>query len=131
MALRYSGIKYGTVCIKQDVPDGPAWRERKFNIEIRQANCLCAFIFVRKATEEELKDNPKGKWLHQLYSFFVNAQHIKNIMTENGGKCFFDEVVSIRLNMFYKESWTLLKYFTKSGYKVTCYYKEEYGKDSV
>ena len=41
------------------------------------------------------------------------------------GDVLADEVVSIELNMFYKENYTLLKYFVKSGYKVKCYYKEK------
>lgn len=49
---------------------------------------------------------------------------MKSIMKDYGN-VLADEVVSIKLNMFYRENYTLLKYFVKSGYKVECYYKEE------
>lgn len=34
------------------------------------------------------------------------------------------KVIKCDLNMYYKENYTLLKYFVKSGYKVMCHYKE-------
>lgn len=114
--LRYGATKYGVVTVKQ--------RGQKFNIDIRSANCLAAFIYVRKATPEELAENPDGKYYHQLYSFFADEQHCKNLMKEYGN-VLGDDVVSVKLNMAYKESWKLLKYFVKSGYKVTCYEKPE------
>lgn len=114
--LNYSGITYGYLTIKQG--------KERFKIDIRQANCLCAFIHVRKSTEEELKKyGPDAKYVHTLYSFFNDAQHIKNIMKDNDGKLFWDEVVKIELNTFYKESLTLLQHFTKAGYRVECYYE--------
>ena len=116
MALTYTETTIGKIVIKQG--------DNKFNLQIRQGNCLAVILHVRKSTEEELKENPKGKYVHTLYSFFGDEQHLKNLL-KNEGKVLFDEVVSIELNMFYKENYTLLKYFTKSGYKVKCYYKEE------
>ena len=114
--LRYDSTKLGTVTVKQN--------GKKFNIDIRSANCLAAFIYVRKATPEELAENPEGKYFHQLYWFFADEQHCKNIM-KDWGTVLGDDVVSIKLNMAYKESWKMLKYFVKSGYKVTCYEKPE------
>ena len=116
MALKYSERTIGKIVIKQG--------ENKFNLQIRQGNCLAVLINVRKATEEELKEHPNGKYIHTLYSFYCDEQHLK-ILLKNVGSVLFDEVVSIELNMFYKENYTLLKYFVKSGYKVKCYYKEE------
>lgn len=118
--LRYNGTTIGTVVIEQDVCD----EKRRFTIQIRQGNCLAVLIHVRKSTPEELAKNPEGKYLHTLYTFFADEQHCKN-MLKNEGSVLFDKVVSIKLNMFYKESWKLLKYFTLSGYKVTCFYKKE------
>lgn len=69
MALNYTGTIYGRVTIKQG--------KNKYTIDIRQANCLCAFIHVRKATKEELEKDPKIKYYHNLYSFYLNEQHIK------------------------------------------------------
>lgn len=115
--LQYSGITYGYLTIKQN--------NQKYTIDIREANCLCAFIHVRKANKEELKKyGPEGKYIHTLYSFFADGQHIKNIL-KDGKTLFGDEVTKITLNLFYKNSYTLLKYFTKAGYKVECYYKEQ------
>lgn len=116
MALRYNGTTIGKIVIKQG--------ENKFNLQIRQGNCLAVIINVRKATEDELNEHPKGKYIHTLYTFFGDEQHLKNMM-KNYGNVLSDEVISIELNMFYKENYTLLKYFVKSGYKVKCYYKEE------
>ena len=116
MALEYTGITYGKVTIKQD--------GKNYTIDIRQCNCLCAFIYIRKATPEELaKYGKKAKYIHELYSFYQNEQHIKNILKSNNGKLFWDEVVNIKLNLYYKPCYTLLKHFTKAGYKVTCYYE--------
>ena len=116
MALSYNGTTIGKIVIKQG--------ENKFPLQIRQGNCLAVVINVRKATEEELKEQPEGKCIHTLYTFFADEQHLKNMM-KMYGNVLADEVVSIELNLFYKENYTLLKYFVKSGYRVKCYYKEE------
>lgn len=121
MPLTYNGTTIGKLTIKQKLGND----EYKYNLQIRQGNCLAVIIYVRKATEEELKKNPKGKWYHQLVSFFADEQHMKNIMKDWGTLLDpMDEVVSCELNLYYKECWTLLKYFTKSGYNVKCYYKD-------
>ena len=116
MALKYGVRTIGKIVIKQ--------RGNKFNLQIRQGNCLAVLINERKATEDELKEHPNGKYIHTLYNFYCDEQHLKRLLKNEGG-VIFDEVVSIELNMFYKENYTLLKYFVKSGYKVKCYYKEE------
>ena len=118
--LRYSGTTYGKFVIEQE----HGGEKCKYTIDIREANCLCAFIYVRKATKEELAENPEGKYYHQLYSFLVDARHGKNIINAEGKLFGSEKVVKITLNMFYKESYTLLKLFMKSGYKVNCYYEE-------
>ena len=119
--LRYGSAKLGTVTIVQKFKD----EDIKYTIQIRDANCIAAFIYVRRATPEELEKNPAGKWYHQLYTFFADEQHMKNIMKDYGDIMCGERVVSVKLNMYYKECYTLLKYFVKSGHKVTCYYKEE------
>ena len=116
MPLSYNGTTIGKIVIKQG--------GNKFHLQIRQGNCLAVIINVRKSTEEELKEHPKGKYVHTLYTFYADEQHLKNMM-KMYGNVLADEVVSIELNLFYKENYTLLKYFVKSGYKVKCYYKEE------
>ena len=119
--LRYDATTLGVIRISQEHGD----KTYKYDIQIRTGNCLCVFIHVRKATKEELEKDPKGKYFHSLYSFLADEQHANNIMKSNDGKLLFDDVVSIKLNLFYKTSWKLLRYFVKSGYKVSCYYKEE------
>lgn len=116
MPISYNRTTIGKIVIKQ--------RERKFNLQIRQGNCIAVIVHVRKSTEEELKKHPQGKYVHTIYSFYADENHLKNLL-KNEGKILFDDVVSIELNMFYKENYTLLKYFVKSGYKVKCYYKAE------
>ena len=116
MALRYGGTTIGKIVIKRE--------DNKFNLQIRQGNCLAVIINVRKITEEELEKHPNSKFVYTLYTFFADEHHLKNLLKNEGG-VIFDDVISIELNMFYKENYTLLKYFVKSGYKVKCYYKEK------
>ena len=120
MPLTYNGTTIGKINIAEE-RDG---ERLHFTLQIRQGNCLAVLLFVRKATPEELEKHPEGKWYHQLWSFYVDEQHLKNILKNEGDVLFGEEVTSISLNMYYKECKTLLKYFTKSGHKVTCYYKE-------
>lgn len=94
---------------------------KRFTIKIHWANALCAFIYHYKTDD--------GKKLAQLVSFFADEQHLKNCEKSWNGDSlgFISDVgigITIRLNVYYKESMTLLKHFTKAGYKVTCYYKE-------
>lgn len=119
MPLRYNGVTIGKVRIAQDC----CGEEKHFDLQIRQGNCLAVLIHVRKCTPEEQDGHPERKYMHTLYSFYVDAQHMKN-MLKNEGDVFFDKVTSINLNMYYKECATLLKYFTKAGHKVTCYYEK-------
>lgn len=114
--IRYDSTTIGTMVLKQG--------EKRFKLQIRKGNCLAVIINVRKADEEELKEHPDGKYIHTLYTFYADEQHLKNMM-KMYGNVLADKVVSIELNLFYKENYTLLKYFVKSGHKVKCYYKEE------
>ena len=117
--LRYTGTTYGKVYIKQRHGE----IKQRYTIQIREGNCLAVFIHVRKATAEELAENPQGKYYHTLWNFLADEQHAKNIL-KHEKTLLGDEVLRIELNMYYKECYTLLKYFMKSGYKVTCTYKE-------
>lgn len=122
MAVNYWGEPIGQLTIKRhqykngEVVKDDKGREvyEKFKIQIRQGNCLAVFIYAYK------KD---GQWWHQLYTFFGDEQHIKNIK-KNVGDLFDDEVAGVKLNMYYKECNTLLKYFVREGIRVQCYYKE-------
>lgn len=107
MAIRYNKNVMGTITIKQG--------ENKFKVQIRQGNCLAVFIHVSKQED--------GTYLHTLYSFFMDEAHLK-CLVKNEGKSLWDKIVSIELNMYYKECATLLKHLVKL-YKIKCYYKED------
>lgn len=85
------------------------------NVKIHPANALCAFIYHYK--------DEKGKKFAQLVNFLSNTQHIKNIMKDHKN-LMGEDVVGVKLNVYYKEARTLVEPMCKSGYKVTCYYKE-------
>ena len=108
--------KMGEMTIAQ-IQDG---EKKKFKINIYTANALAAFVHDYYWTETETEKKHHDQ---MLYSFFADTAHAKRIQ-KHDGKLFYDEVVNIKLNTFYKESITLIKLLTKCGYKVTAYYKE-------
>lgn len=86
-------------------------------VKIHPANALCAFIYHYK--------DEKGDKYAQLWNFLADTQHIKNIMKNSSDHTLLGtSVVSVKLNVYYKEARTLIEPMCKSGYKVTCYYKE-------
>ena len=108
--------KMGKVVIKQKrMADGKE-TSKKFDINIYKGNCLAIFI-------NEYKDAETSEDMYTLYTFFSDKKHVSNILKDNK-KLFWDEVVSIELNLFFKDARTLLDIFVKQGYKVKCYYKE-------
>ena len=106
-------ITYGEIKVRR------ASNNKLVTIKIHLANALCAFIYHYKAED--------GTKMAQLIDFFADEQHIKNceknFSSHDPIDIFFGEIVSVKLNLFYKESRTLLKYIVKH-HKVTCYYKE-------
>ena len=106
-------ITYGEIKYRQ-ASDG-----QLFTVAIHPANALCAFIYHYKTAE--------GTKMAQLVSFFADEQHIRNcekhFPSHSPIDLFMGEIVSVKLNLFYKESRTLLKHIVKH-HKVTCYYKE-------
>lgn len=86
-------------------------------VNIFGGNALCIFTYW-------YKDDKTGKTMEQMLNFYVDEQHIKNILKKYKRLEPVDDITSIRLNLYYKEASILLKYFVKEGYKVTCYYKE-------
>ena len=124
MAIRYNGNIMGTVTIAQQRKDED--KPRKFKIQIRQGNCLAVFLYVYK---QETPEDPKHPWVHQLMNFLADEQHLKNIIKGEKEAVFSymlsaDWIEKVELNLFYKESNTLLKYMVRDGLKVKCYYKE-------
>ena len=112
--ISYTSELLGKLTIRQN--------GRRYGIQIRRGNCLAVFIHVRKMETWE-KGYEKGRYWHSLYNFFVDEQHLKRCI-ERCGDMFDDEIVSIRLNTYYKESMTLARYMTRCGHRVTLYYKQ-------
>lgn len=108
MSLRVDfKAKMGEVMLKQN--------DNLFAIDICQANATCAFIYKHKDLHGEVE--------HILQGFFADKQHINNLIKKKT-ELFYGKILSIKLNMWYKESADVLKYFTRMGHKVECYYKE-------
>lgn len=110
--LRVSyGISYGEVKVRNH-------NETKvLTVKIHPANALCAFIYHYK--------DENGEKYAQLWNFINDKQHINNIMKNSSDHTLLGtSVVSVKLNVYYKEARTLVEPMCKSGYKVTCYYKE-------
>ena len=132
MAIQYSEVKLGTMKIEQPkYKDGKLVKDsrglqlyNKYEIQIRRGNCLAVFIYAYKEN---------GQWYHQLYNFFNDVEHIKNMMKdpnladEDGMHHLFgrrDAVIEIRLNTYFKECLKMLPFLTKDGYEVVCYYEK-------
>jgi len=127
--LRYNSTIIGTLTLVQYQQDEE--KPRKFKIQIRQGNCLAVFLYVYK---EEHPEDPKRPYIHQLCGFLADEAHLKDCFKEWKSWVFpslfmsTKEIENIRLNLYYKEAKTLLKYMVKDGLKVQCYYKEPKGK---
>lgn len=105
MALQWKwSDKMGKITIKQ--------KETTFYVNIYTGNALAIFI-----SEFELD----GEEHFFLYNFFADKAHCDNII-KNSKRLFTDEVVSIELNLCYKNAQKLLDIFVKNGYRVLCYY---------
>ena len=110
----------GEVVNEKDEKGRPIYN--KFRIQIREGNCLAVFMHIYKESKPK---NPELPWRHELVSFFYHEAHMKNVLKDETIESFFSgKIRNIKLNLFFKESKILLKWFTKNGYKVTCYYKE-------
>lgn len=99
--------KMGKVTIRQ--------KEREYEIGIYDGNVLAIFIYEY--------ENEKGANDYILFNFFADKKYCDNIIM-HGDRLFRDEVVSIELNLYYKNAQTLLGIFVKNGYKVSRYYEK-------
>ena len=90
-------------------------KKKTFKVNIYQGNCLAIFI-------NEYKD-ADGKKFYNLYDFFMDKAHLKRIIESHGGR-WNDEVVSMRLNLYYKECLAFLPILVKHVPKITVFYKE-------
>ena len=88
---------------------------RKSNI-FGGGGTMCVFTHFYK--------NEDGEEMEQMLNLYLDEKHIQRIMKQFGKLKVMSNVTCIRLNTFYKESLILAKYLTKSGYKVTLFYKE-------
>lgn len=105
MALQWKWTdKMGKMTINQE--------EKTFNLNIYAGNALAVFI-------SEYEHNGEERYV--LYDFFADKKHCDNII-KSSKRLFSDEVVSIELNLCYKNAQKLLDIFVKNGYKVLCYY---------
>ena len=84
--------------------------ERKYEIGIYRGNALAIFL-------SEDKDS------YRLYNFITDERHL-GIIKENKFKMFYDEVVSIELNISNKNALAILPLLAKEVGEVRCYYKE-------
>ena len=88
---------------------------KKYNVNIYSGNALAIFICEYKQNDEER---------YVLYNFFSDNKHCENIIKNHKRLFFYDHVVNIELNLFYKSAQTLLKILVENGYEVRCYYKK-------
>ena len=103
MALQWKWTdKMGKAIIRQN--------EREYEIGIYGGNALAIFI-------SEDKDS------YRLYNFITDERHL-GIIKENKFKMFYDEVVSIELNISNKNALAILPLLAKEVGEVRCYYKE-------
>lgn len=136
MAIRYSSTIIGTFTLAQPrrvfntqtgkyelVKDDKGRQVyNEYKIQIREANCLMCAIRVFK---EENPQDPKRPWCHDLVSFFNDIYHMKRCLKKGGFEYWFSgRLKNIKLNVYYKEMQTLMKYMVKDGLQVKCYYKE-------
>ena len=123
--LHYTSTTLGTITVVQQRPDEE--KPRKFKIQIRRGNCLAVFLHVYKEKEPQ---DPKRPWVHQLAGYLADEKALKYNVKElktNVFAYFFmaKKIEKARLNLYYAESKTLLKYMVRDGLKVECYYKKD------
>ena len=134
MAIRYSGTTIGTFTLckkvrekvngeyvdKLDDKGRPVYN--KYPIQMRYANCMACFLYIHKIVNLE---EPKKCWMHDLVMFFMDEKHLKNCLKEHTlSEMFYGEIRNVKLNLYYKDCQTMLKYFVQDGLKVECYYEK-------
>ena len=121
MAIHYSGKTIGSFTLVQQRKDEE--KPRRYKIQIRRSNCLMCAIHVYKFDNPT---DPKMCYRHELVGFFVDEAHLKRcVKAERFSDYFNGTITNVKLNLFYKECKTLLKYMVQDGLKVTCYYKKD------
>ena len=106
-------IEYGSIKVK-NIAD-----EKKFvTVKFHPANCECGAFVCHYKDENGVK-------MAQLFTFLGGKEHINNIMKNSSDHTLLGtSVVSVKLNVYYKQARMIIEACAKSGYKVECYYKE-------
>lgn len=93
--------------------DGTKWK-----VQYHPANVeLGAFICHYK--------DENGQKMAQLWNFFMDKNHVKNIMKNCVDHTLLGKSVDkVKLNVYYKEAMSIVEACAKSGYKVEVYYKQ-------
>lgn len=120
--INYFSRKLGTITVMCERADGV---EEEVELQIRDGNCICVIIHSFTTPAEKRRDTSNDEWTHQLVTFFADVAHMKRRLKRYGDVLSGIEVKNINLNLYFEKSYTLLRYFTKSGHKVTCYYQVE------
>lgn len=104
-------ISYGEVKVRNHD------ETKVLTVKIHPANALCAFIYHYRRED--------GQKMAQLWNFLCDLDHAKRLIKNTLDHTLLGtSVVSVKLNVYYKEARQLIMPMTQSGYKVTCYYKE-------
>ena len=104
-------VTYGIVKVKNHD------ETKVLTVKIHPANALCAFIYHYRRED--------GTKMAQLWNFLADTEHARRIIKNSSDHTLLGtSVVSVHLNVYYKEARQLIMQMTKSGYKVTVYYKE-------
>lgn len=90
---------------------------KSYKLNIFGGNCLCVITYIYKQVET-------GRRMEQLVNFYVDESHIKNIIKEYKTLNPVENIKSVYLNTYYKQSFILAKHLSKSGHKVVLYYEE-------
>lgn len=96
---------------------------KKYRVNLYQANCLGALIY-------EYKDQETNKNMYSFMGFWNDETHLKRCLglTKNYDNkkenIYKDIILKIRLNTYYKDSLKIAEYFAKANIKVELYYKE-------
>jgi hypothetical protein len=105
-------IAYGEMVVRKTDNS----EKHDFKIKIVGGNCLAVWIYETKES-------------YNLFFFLCDKKHGMRVIDARKDKTLLGkwkkDVMKIRLNMYYKDTCQkLLDLFMKSGYEVTCYYKE-------
>lgn len=104
-------ISYGEVKVRNHD------ETKVLTVKIHPANALCAFIYHYRRED--------GVRMAQLWNFLADLDHAKRVIKNSGDHTLLGtDVVSVKLNVYYKEAQQLVKPMAMSGYKVSVYYKE-------